>query len=205
MDKMKAASATVDGRTAWIVAGASLAILTIAYGAPLLSAVALRPIAAELGTERAAPAAASALTLIGAAFGGIAAGWLSGWLGIRWIVLFGGAMIAAGLVLSASGGLVRLTFKHLALLQRQQITYLESEPYTRAHPHPQLRQSFPMRMFFDPHHPRRLRNGAHQIQTCGRSSICTARRQLNSRHHQLPLSTFLQRLNMRANAAPKSR
>ena len=105
---MKAGSAEVDSRTAWIVAGASLVILTIAYGAPLLSAVALRPIAAEFGTERAAPAAAPAFTLIGAAFGGIAAGWLSGWLGIRRIVLFGTAMIAAGLVLSASGGLVHL-------------------------------------------------------------------------------------------------
>jgi hypothetical protein len=74
MNRMKAGSATVDSRTAWIVAGASLVILTIAYGAPLLSAVALRPIAAEFGTERAAPAAAPAFTLIGAAFGGIAAG-----------------------------------------------------------------------------------------------------------------------------------
>jgi MFS family permease len=116
MNKMKAGSATVDSRTAWIVAGASLVILTIAYGAPLLSAVALRPIAAEFGTERAAPAAAPAFTLIGAAFGGIAAGWLSGWLGIRRIVLFGAAMIAAGLVLSASGGLIHLYVGHGLLM-----------------------------------------------------------------------------------------
>jgi len=47
MNRMKAGSATVDSRAAWIVAGASLAILTIAYGAPLLAAVALKPIAAE--------------------------------------------------------------------------------------------------------------------------------------------------------------
>lgn len=78
MNKVKADPPTLDSRTAWVVASAALAILTIAYGAPLLSAVALKPIAAEFGTERAAPAAAGAFTLIGAAFGGIAAGWLSG-------------------------------------------------------------------------------------------------------------------------------
>jgi hypothetical protein len=38
MNKMKAGSATVDSRAAWIVAGASLIILTIAYGAPCMSA-----------------------------------------------------------------------------------------------------------------------------------------------------------------------
>ena len=101
-------AATADSRTAWVVAGVSLVILTIAYGAPLLAAVALKPIAAEFGTDRAAPAAAGALALVGAAFGGIAAGWLSGRFGMRTIVLFGGVMIAAGLVLAASGGLTDL-------------------------------------------------------------------------------------------------
>jgi len=86
MNVQAAPSPTVDSRTAWIVAGAALAILTIAYGAPLLSAVALKPIAAEFGTARATPAAAPAFLLIGAAFGGVAAGWLSGWLGMRRIV-----------------------------------------------------------------------------------------------------------------------
>jgi MFS family permease len=116
MTKMTGGSAALDSRAAWIVAGAALVILMIAYGAPLLSAVALRPIAAEFGTERAAPAAAGAFTLIGAAFGGIAAGWLSGWLGIRRIVLFGAAMLAAGLILSASGGLTHLYVGHGLLM-----------------------------------------------------------------------------------------
>ncbi len=113
---MKAGPATVDGGAAWVVAGAALAILTIAYGAPLLSAVALKPIAAEFGTARAAPAAAGSFTFVGAALGGIAAGWLSGWLGIRRIVLFGAAMLAAGLVLSASGGLSHLYVGHGVLM-----------------------------------------------------------------------------------------
>jgi MFS family permease len=116
MNVQAAPSPTVDSRTAWIVAGAALAILTIAYGAPLLSAVALKPIAAEFGTARATPAAAPAFLLIGAAFGGVAAGWLSGWLGMRRIVLFGAAMLAAGLVLSASGGLAHLYVGHGVLM-----------------------------------------------------------------------------------------
>jgi hypothetical protein len=65
---------TLDSGKAWLVAGAALAILTISYGAPLVSVVALKPIAAELGTSRSAPAAAGAFTYIGAAFGGIVAG-----------------------------------------------------------------------------------------------------------------------------------
>lgn len=113
---MTAASATLDSRAAWVVATAALVILSIAYGAPLLAAVALKPIAAEFGTARAAVAAAPSFTFVGAAFGGIAAGWLTGWLGIRRIVLFGAAMLAAGLVLSAAGGLFQLYAGHGVLM-----------------------------------------------------------------------------------------
>jgi MFS family permease len=113
---MTAAPATLDGRAAWVVATAALVILSIAYGAPLLAAVALKPIAAEFGTARAAVAAAPSFAFVGAAFGGIAAGWLTGWLGIRRIVLFGAVMLAAGLVLSASGGLLQLYTGHGVLM-----------------------------------------------------------------------------------------
>jgi MFS family permease len=116
MNKMTAASATLDSRAAWVVATAALVILSIAYGAPLLAAVALKPIAAEFGTPRAAVAAAPSFAFVGAAFGGIAAGWLTGWLGIRRIVLFGAVMLAAGLVLSASGGLFQLYAGHGVLM-----------------------------------------------------------------------------------------
>ncbi len=113
---MNPSPAALDSRTAWIVASAALAILTISYGAPLLSAVALKPIAADLGTTRAGPAAAGSFTYIGAAFGGIVAGWLSGYLGVRRIVMFGAVMLAAGLVLSASGGLPELYIGHGVLM-----------------------------------------------------------------------------------------
>ena len=56
-------AAVPDSRTAWITAVAALAILTVAYGAPLISVVALKPIAADLGTSRARPAAVGRLHL----------------------------------------------------------------------------------------------------------------------------------------------
>ena len=113
---MNTGPATLDSRAAWVVASAALAILTISYGAPLLSAVALKPIAIELGTSRSAPAAAGSFTYIGAAFGGIVAGWLSGRLGIRRIVMFGAVMLAAGLIVSATGRLLHLYIGHGVLM-----------------------------------------------------------------------------------------
>ncbi|HTE79410.1 MAG TPA: MFS transporter, partial [Reyranella sp.] len=106
----------LDRRAAWIAAWAALATMTVAYGAPLIVVVGMKPIAAELGTARSGPAAASALTYIGAAFGGIVAGWLAGRLGIRKVVLFGAAMVAAGLVLSSLGGLLPLYTGHGVLM-----------------------------------------------------------------------------------------
>lgn len=108
--------ADIDSRKAWVTAWAALAILTLCYGAPLVSVVALKPMAAELAAPRSGPAAAGALTYLGAAFGGIVAGWLSGRLGIRRIVLFGAVMMAAGLVVSASGGLFHLYAGHGVLM-----------------------------------------------------------------------------------------
>src|SRR5260370_20911656 len=108
MNTSAAPSPAVDSRAAWVVAVASLAILAIAYGAPLLAAVALKPIAAEFGTARAAPAAAVSFALIGAAFGGIPAGWLAGPLRPRPILLFRRARLARGLVPSASARLAQI-------------------------------------------------------------------------------------------------
>lgn len=106
----------LDGRTAWTVAVAAVTILTISYGGPLISVVALKPIAAELHTERSGAAAAAALVYLGASVGGILAGWLAGRLGVRRIVIFGAVMSGAGLVLSGSGGLWELYAGHGVLM-----------------------------------------------------------------------------------------
>jgi MFS family permease len=113
---MNANAALLDSRTAWITATAALIILTLCYGAPLVSVVAMKLIAAELGTSRAVPAGAGSIVYIGAAFGGIAAGWLAGRLGVRRVVMFGAAMVSAGLVLSASGGMFELYAGHGVLM-----------------------------------------------------------------------------------------
>lgn len=109
-------AALLDSRTAWTTASAALAILTLCYGAPLVSVVAMKPIAAELGTSRSGPAGAGSVVYIGAAFGGIVAGWLAGRLGVRRVVIFGGTMVGAGLILSSSGGIFELYAGHGVLM-----------------------------------------------------------------------------------------
>jgi MFS family permease len=105
-----------DSRFAWVAACAALAILTIAHGAPLIATVSLTRISAELATSRAAPAAAGSFTYIGAAVGGIVAGWLAGRIGFRPVVLFGAVMLAAGLFVSTLGGMLELYVGHGLLI-----------------------------------------------------------------------------------------
>jgi MFS family permease len=99
-----------------VIAIVALIILAIAYGAPLMTAVALKPIAADLGTPRSDPALASSLSYLGAGLGGILMGWVAERIGIRLIVMFGALMIAAGMAVSASGGLGMLYFGHGVLM-----------------------------------------------------------------------------------------
>ena len=99
---------SIESRNSWVVAIAALTVLSLSYGAPLTVVVALKPIATELGTPRSAPALAGALTYIGAGCGGMAMGWLAERIGVRAVVMFGGTMIATGLVLASRGGLAQL-------------------------------------------------------------------------------------------------
>jgi MFS family permease len=108
MDGSAAYARSVESRTSWVVATAALVVLSVSYGAPLATVVALKPIAAEFGAPRSAPALAVSLTFIGAGCGGIAMGWLAERIGVRWVVLFGGAMIGTGLAISSLGGLTQL-------------------------------------------------------------------------------------------------
>jgi MFS family permease len=96
----------VDSRAAWIIASAALAISSIGFASPLVVAVAMKPIAAELETSRSIVSGVVALSYLGSAFGGILAGWLAGKLGVRRIVIFGTAMMALGLAVSSLGGIV---------------------------------------------------------------------------------------------------
>jgi MFS family permease len=108
MDGSGAHARSAETRTSWVVAMASLVVLSVSYGAPLTVVVALKPIAAEFGAARSAPALAVGLTFIGAGCGGIAMGWLAERIGVRWVVLFGGTMIGTGLTIASLGGLTQL-------------------------------------------------------------------------------------------------
>ena len=91
-------------------------MLTISYGAPLVTVVAMKPIAAEFGTSRSAPALAVSLTYIGSGLGGILMGWISGRVGVRRVVIGCGAMLAAGLIVASFGGLWSLYLCNLLLV-----------------------------------------------------------------------------------------
>jgi MFS family permease len=106
----------IETGQSWVVASAALVVLSITYGAPLITVVALQPIATDFGTQRAGPALAVSLTYVGSGLGGIAMGWLAGGVGMRVIAIGCGLMIALGLVLASSGGLYQLYACNLMLL-----------------------------------------------------------------------------------------
>ncbi len=110
------AGASVETRASWLVASVALIILSFSYGAPLVTAVALKPIAAELGSSRSLPALAGSLAWLGSGLGGIAMGWLAERIGVRWTVMFGAVMMGAGLALSAAGGVWLLVFAHAVVV-----------------------------------------------------------------------------------------
>lgn len=94
---------SVETRESWIVAAAALTVMAVAFGAPWITVVALKDIAAEVGGERSVPAFASALVWIGSGLGGILMGRIAERVGVRRTVIGGAAMIAVGLVLSTLG------------------------------------------------------------------------------------------------------
>ena len=93
----------IDGKEAWTAAGGALVIIAFSFGAPWITVVALKAIAAEAGGARSVPAFASALAWFGSGFGGIVMGQIADRIGVRWTVMFGALMVAAGLSLSTLG------------------------------------------------------------------------------------------------------
>ena len=104
--------ASVETRSSWVVAFTALGILAVSYGAPLVSVVALKPIAADLGGERSVPALANSLAWFGTAVGGIVMGRIAERVGVRWTVAFGALMIGLGLYVSTLGGAWPLWIGH---------------------------------------------------------------------------------------------
>ena len=95
---------SVETRRSWVVASVALLIMGIAFGAPWITLVALKDIAAEVRGERSIPAFASALMMwMGSGVGGILMGRIAERIGIRFTVIFGALMVAIGLALSSLG------------------------------------------------------------------------------------------------------
>jgi MFS family permease len=94
------------------LAWSALGVLSISFGAPLITVVALKPIAAEFGNIRSVPALSYSLAWLGSAAGGIVMGLVAEQVGVRWTVIFGVLMIAAGLLLSSLGGRFDLYLGH---------------------------------------------------------------------------------------------
>jgi len=107
---------SIETRRSWVVATAALAVLTMSYGGPLVTVVALKPIAEEFATSRSAPTLAISLTYIGAGLGGIAMGWLAERIGIRAVVIGCGSMLGLGLTIASFGGLWTLYACNLLLV-----------------------------------------------------------------------------------------
>ena len=91
----------IDGREAWGVTVASMIIASLAFGAPYVVIVALKPIAADFGGYRSVPSAAASLAILGTGVGGLLMSWLAERVGVRSVVAIGGLMVCAGLVLSS--------------------------------------------------------------------------------------------------------
>jgi MFS family permease len=81
----------------------SLVLLGMSFGAPWITAVGLKAIAAEMGGARSVPALANSLAWFGTGVGGILMGRLAERFGIRWTVIFGSCMICVGLAISTLG------------------------------------------------------------------------------------------------------
>ena len=94
---------SIEGRSSWVAASLTLAILSFSYGAPLIVVVGLKPIAASLDTDRSVVALAASLVWLGTGLGGILMGRIADRIGMRQVAIFGAAMTALGLAVSAIG------------------------------------------------------------------------------------------------------
>jgi MFS family permease len=100
---LQSPSHSIETRTSWAVASAALFVLAMSFGAPWITAVALKDIAGEVGGARSVPALATSLAWFGSGFGGILMSHIAERVGARTTAIIGAMMIALGLVISTFG------------------------------------------------------------------------------------------------------
>ncbi len=99
---------SIESRMSWVVVGSALLVLTVAFGAPLIAVIGLKPIAATLDAPRSVPALAGSVAYVGSGLGGILMGWVAERLGARRVAAFGLVMIGAGMAVSSLGSTAAL-------------------------------------------------------------------------------------------------
>jgi MFS family permease len=107
---------SIETRASWVVASVSLILLGLSFGGPWITAVGLKAIAADTGGARQVPALAVSLAFFGTGVGGILMGRIANRYGVRWTVIAGTSMIAAGLLLSSGGAPWQLYVGHGLLI-----------------------------------------------------------------------------------------
>jgi MFS family permease len=107
---------SIESRQSWVAAWVTLALLTVCFGSTLTVVVGLKPITQDLGTPRQLVALAGALTWLGTGLGGIVLGRVAERLGIRFIVMFGAAMMGMGLAISAAGNIWAILVGHVLFI-----------------------------------------------------------------------------------------
>jgi MFS family permease len=96
-------AAALDSRASWIACTVALICLGMSFGAPLITTVGLKTIAADMGGARSVPAAAASLAWLGSAVGGVFMGRVAHRFGIRVTVIGGALSVMLGLLVSSQG------------------------------------------------------------------------------------------------------
>ncbi|PWT93630.1 MAG: MFS transporter, partial [Proteobacteria bacterium] len=113
---MQSSPISVETGKSWIVATAVVVILMFSFGSPMVVAVALKEITADIGSSRSVPALAGSLVWLGSGLGAIGYGWIAERIGFRRTTLCGAGFIAIGLAVSASGGAWSVLLGHALIL-----------------------------------------------------------------------------------------
>ncbi|MBT4487326.1 MAG: MFS transporter [Rhodospirillaceae bacterium] len=98
---MSQQNGSIEVQYGWVIIFVSLLIHSIGLGAPNVLFVTLKPIAAEMGSDRAMPSLAYSLMMLGTGIGGLGMGWWLDKRGVMEPVLFGAVMIGLGSFLAA--------------------------------------------------------------------------------------------------------
>jgi len=94
-------SESIETRDSWMIAFATLTMLSLAAGAPMTVVIGLVPIAETLGSGRSLPSLATSLAYLGTGVGGVLCGLLAGRFGQRAVAILGGIAIFAGLAIAS--------------------------------------------------------------------------------------------------------